>query len=98
LPAQDAAPVTLTLTHLKPGDYRLQVHRTGYHSNDPYSTYIEMGAPKTLSATETALLNGLTTDQPETDKPVHVGAGGTAVVTVPMRSNDVVLVTLDKAQ
>jgi len=46
-PASAAAPVQLRVTHLVPNAaYRLEVHRVGYHANDAYSAYIEMGSPK----------------------------------------------------
>jgi xylan 1,4-beta-xylosidase len=41
-------------------------------------------------------LNELTRDLPETDKVLRSGPKGTIEVTVPMSSNDVVLVTLKR--
>ena len=41
---------------------------TGYHANDAYTAYIEMGSPKELTAAQIAHLNDLTRDLPETDK------------------------------
>jgi xylan 1,4-beta-xylosidase len=97
IPANAAAPVELQVTHLVPNTaYRLQVHRVGYHANDAYSSYIEMGSPKELSAEQIAHLNELTRDLPETDKVLRSGPKGTIEVTVPMSSNDVVLVTLKR--
>ena len=98
VPSQAAAPVQLKLQHLVAGAaYRLQVHRTGYQANDAYSAYIEMGAPKNLDPAQLAKLNALTTDQPEEDKTVQAGKNGALEVTVAMRSNDIVLVTLEPA-
>ncbi len=94
VPAHSAAPVRLRVTHLAAGAYRLEVHRTGYHANDAYSAYLEMGAPRNLSATQVARLNDLTRDLPETDRVVYSGRDGTVSITVPMHSNDVVLVKL----
>jgi xylan 1,4-beta-xylosidase len=96
IPAQPAAPVQLRVKHLAAGaEYRLQIHRTGYQANDAYSAYIEMGAPKDLDPAQLAKLNALTADRPEEDKTVRAGVDGTLEVTVPMRSNDIVLVTLE---
>ena len=92
-----AAPVDLQLTHLAPGAaYRLEVHRTGFHANDAYSAYLEMGAPKDLTAAQVAHLNDLTRDLPETDKLVYSGADGALDLQLPMNSNDIVLVTLER--
>jgi xylan 1,4-beta-xylosidase len=74
IPSHAAAPVQLRITHLVPNaDYRLEVHRTGYHANDAYSAYIEMGSPKDLSAEQIAHLNELTRDLPETARLCRVG-------------------------
>ena len=97
IPAHAAAPVQLRVTHLVPNAaYRLEVHRTGYRANDAYSAYIEMGSPKELSAARIAYLNELTRDLPDTGKIVHSGKNGDLEFTVPMNSNDVVLVMLKR--
>jgi xylan 1,4-beta-xylosidase len=74
------------------------VHRVGYHANDAYSAYIEMGSPKELTAAQLAHLNELTHDLAETDKVMRSGSAGTVELTVPMNSNDVVLVKLERSQ
>jgi len=88
--------VELSVSHLKGGSYKLTVHRTGYRANDPYSAYIDMGAPKDLSPAQLEQLKTLTRDIPETDRVTQVGTNGTFEFSVPMHSNDVVLVTLEK--
>jgi xylan 1,4-beta-xylosidase len=97
VPAHTAAPVALQVIHLAPNAaYRLEVYRAGYHANDAYSAYIEMGSPKDLSAAQTARLNELTRDLPETDRVLRSGPDGMVELTVPMNSNDVVLVKLKR--
>jgi xylan 1,4-beta-xylosidase len=91
-PAQTAA---LSVTGLKPGAYRLEARRTGFRANDAYTAYLEMGAPRTLSAEQVAQLNALTADRPEIARQVRVGADGVARLDLPMRANDIVLVTLE---
>jgi xylan 1,4-beta-xylosidase len=98
IPNEAAAPVELHVTHLVPNEaYRLEVHRTGYRANDAYSAYIEMGSPKELSAEQVAHLNELTRDLPETDKTVRGGPDGTIQFSVPMNSNDIVLVKITRS-
>jgi xylan 1,4-beta-xylosidase len=97
IPNHAAAPIRLQVTHLLPNTaYRLKVYRTGYRANDAYSAYIEMGNPKELSAAQIAHLNELTRDPPETEKVMRSGPSGTVDLTVPMNSNDVVLVKLQR--
>jgi len=98
IPNHAAAPVQLQIAHLAPNAaYRLEVYRAGYHSNDAYSAYIELGSPKELTAAQLAHLNELTRDLPETDKEVRSGPAGTVELTLPMSSNDVVLVKLARS-
>jgi xylan 1,4-beta-xylosidase len=93
VPNRAAAPVEFKISHLPPNEaYRIEVHRTGYHANDAYSAYIEMGSPKELTAGQVAHLNDLTRDSPETDKVVLSSSGGTIEISLPMNSNDIVLV------
>ena len=97
LPATPSAPVDLRFVHLLPGRYRLRVRRTGYRANDPQSAYIDMGLPDRLSPVQLAKLQALTTDRPEQERTVRIGADGRLALPVAMRTNDVVLVTLDPA-
>jgi xylan 1,4-beta-xylosidase len=92
IPAHPVSPVRLQITHLvSNAAYKVKVYRVGYHANDAYSAYIEMGSPKDLSAAQIGRLNELTRDLPETDKVMQSGPGGAIEFTVPMNSNDVVL-------
>lgn len=96
LPSAQVAPLSLRIRNLEPGSYRLKVHRTGYLSNDPLTVYIDMGLPTELSAVQLAALQAATTDQPERDTLLAVGHDGTIELDQAMRSNDVVLLILDR--
>jgi xylan 1,4-beta-xylosidase len=90
-----AAPVELKFAHLVPrAAYTLEAYRTGFHANDAYSAYLEMGRPKELTAAQVAQLNNLTRDVPEKDQLLGASKDGTLDVTLPMNSNDIVLVKL----
>ena len=87
----------LGVSHLEPGAaYRIRVYRTGYHANDAYTAYIEMGSPKELTPAQITHLNELTRDVPESDRSVHSGSGGAVEIEIPMNSNDIVLVKLTR--
>jgi len=93
IPSHPVAPIQFQVTHLAPStSYVVEVHRAGYHSNDAYSAYLEMGAPHELSAAQVLQLNGLTRDLPETSRLMKTGPTGEIEITVPMKSNDVVLI------
>ena len=97
VPAVPSAPAVLQFRHAKPGRYHVQVRRAGFKANDAYTAYIEMGAPKTLTPVQVEQLAALTRDAPESDRVITIGKDGAFDITVPMRSNDVVLVTLEPA-
>ena len=91
-----ARPARLAFEHLKPGNYRLAVRRTGFRHNDPQTAYLEMGSPNKLTVRQLSTLQALTRDLPETRRVVRVGAAGAFTVTLSMQTNDVVLVELDR--
>lgn len=95
VPSTPSSPIELHLEHMEPrAKYRLEVRRTGYRENDAYSAYIEMGAPKDLTPGQISHLNEITRDQPERQQIIRTSKAGDVVITVPMRSNDIVLVSL----
>jgi xylan 1,4-beta-xylosidase len=97
LPSHPAAPVELKLTHLAPqAAYNLEVYRTGFRTNDAYTPYLEMGRPDKLTAEQIAHLDDLTRDLPEEDQLLGASKDGTLNVTLPMNSNDIVLVKLTR--
>ncbi len=97
-PATPLAPIDLKVTSLKPGTYRLTLHRTGFHANDAYSRYIAWGMPKDLTATQIAELQKLSADKPVMNAAVKVGANGIFHRKIALRTNDVILVSLDRVR
>jgi xylan 1,4-beta-xylosidase len=95
-PAHDVGTAQVELRHLPPGRYQLTQRRTGFEANDAHTAYLKMGSPKNLDAQQLVELQGLTTDKPELERELRVGANGTATVTVKLRSHDVVLLSLQK--
>ncbi|MGV7208912.1 GH39 family glycosyl hydrolase [Oxalobacteraceae bacterium A2-2] len=92
-PATPAPSLRLQFQGLRPGRYAVQIDRTGYQANDAHTAYLRMGSPVTLDSKQLAQLQSLTADRPET-RTVRADARGRAVLTIPMRRNDVVLVKL----
>jgi xylan 1,4-beta-xylosidase len=95
-PSASAAPARISFEHLKPGRYTMTVSRTGFRRNDAQTAYLEMGSPASLTQSQLARLKSLTRDLPERTQTVRVGPGGAFTVTVPMRTNDVALVELER--
>jgi len=94
VPSTQASPARVAFEHLRPGRYRVRAYRTGYRHNDAYSAYIDMGLPKTLDAAQLSRLQQLTRDLPVVDRMATIDGTGQFDIEMPMRSNDIVLVTL----
>jgi xylan 1,4-beta-xylosidase len=92
-PSLPAAPVELTLDHLKPGRYNLKVYRVGYLHNDAYTAYLHMGAPSQLTRDQVAALDKIASGDPEESRFIEV-PNGTFHQRFAMNQNDVYLVTL----
>jgi xylan 1,4-beta-xylosidase len=95
-PSHDVGTATVEVRHLPPGRWQLTQRRTGFEVNDAHTAYLKMGSPKNLDAKQLAELQALTTDQPDVQREVKVGADGRATVTLTLRSHDVVLLSLKK--
>jgi len=95
VPSRPETPASLRFAELTPGRYRLRTYRTGYRHNDAYSAYIDMKMPKALTPAQLSELQGLTQDKPERDQVVRIGGDRRFALTVPLQTNDVVLVTLE---
>jgi xylan 1,4-beta-xylosidase len=72
----------------------VQRWRTGYHHNDAYDAWIELGSPAQLTRTQENTLRQASQGAPEASEPVQIGAAGEFDETVPMDENGVVLLKL----
>ncbi len=94
VPAGLARPVQMQWQGLTPGRYRIEVRRTGHQRNDAFTAWLEMGSPVSLTPAQLNRLQHLTRDFPETTRRIRIGASGRFDWALPMRANDIVLVTL----
>jgi xylan 1,4-beta-xylosidase len=94
LPAVSTGTVNIRISGAQSGNYQLQVRRTGFRANDAHTTYLEMGSPIELTPQQLSELQRQTEDRPERQEVVTVPASGTVDLSLPIRSNDVLLVEL----
>ncbi|WP_179413890.1 GH39 family glycosyl hydrolase [Mucilaginibacter sp. E4BP6] len=97
LPSKALAPVKFKLHGLKPGRYNITIYKTGYHANDPYSAYFEMGSPSQLSIAQVKKLKQLDSDKPVGQNTIIVNASGNFEQQLAIRQNDVLLINIIKA-
>jgi xylan 1,4-beta-xylosidase len=96
LPARDLGQVHVSLTGVPPGSYRLNVYRVGYQVNDVYADYMKMGSPLSLRPDQVRGLTERNDGRPIDSVPIHISAGHAFARDLPLRENDVYLVTLEK--
>ena len=94
LPAKPLGNVSISLTGLRPGNYTLNVYRVGYAQNDVYTDYFKMGSPRTLTREQVKALSDRNNGTPLSTMRVVVTKSGDYSRDLPMRENDVYLVTL----
>lgn len=100
LPAGPLPDAVLSFSGLAPGRYRLTRVGTGWNRNDVYGAYMAMGKPAGhgahLSPEVLAKLRSAATGADEPLPDLIVDKSGSAEVRVPMRTNDVWLLKLQK--
>jgi xylan 1,4-beta-xylosidase len=93
-PAKDKGTARVVIEDLPEGHYRLRVLRTGYRVNDPYTAWLDLGAPSQLTKAQVRAISEVT-GSPAADRLI-THPGGTFETTFVLRENDVYLMTLDK--
>ena len=95
-PAMPKGSVALRIAHLPAGCYSVRCTRVGYRSNDPYATYMDLGSPDQLTRPQVALIKKKNSGAPFETQTIVVGKGGSYQLRLPLRENDVYLVSLSR--
>jgi xylan 1,4-beta-xylosidase len=100
LPANNLPDAVLSFTGLAPGEYKVSRVGTGWHRNDVYDAYLALGKPSGNGAHLTpdilAKLRASSSGEVERLPNVVVDQTGAADIRLPMRTNDVWLLSLEK--
>jgi xylan 1,4-beta-xylosidase len=96
IPPKSKGKVGLVYKNLSPGKYTMNVYKTGYGLNDPYTSYLQMGAPSQLTKKEVELIKQKDNDSPIMSKTVVVTAQKLLEESFDLFENDVILVTFKK--
>jgi xylan 1,4-beta-xylosidase len=87
-PTTDKGYLTLDLTGLAGGRYKLEIYQIGYKQNDPFTAYVEMGSPNQLTRKQVSALEAVSTGAPMFTGEVSV-KDGRFTREVPLRANDI---------
>ena len=72
----------------------MEIYRVGYKHNDPYTAYLEMGAPRALSPSQTQHLKLLASGKPDEMLDISIPGSGEFTRHMPLLADDVVLLKL----
>jgi xylan 1,4-beta-xylosidase len=93
-PATPKGDVIIKLTGVPPGAYQRQLRRVGYHHNDAYSAWLEMGSPAQLTRAQEQSLRAASQGEAESTTPIEIKAAGEFEETLPLEENEVIQVKL----
>jgi xylan 1,4-beta-xylosidase len=96
-PPKPKGAVRVSLANVPAGNYQLALSKIGWHNNDAYSAYLEMGSPPQLTRAQEQKLRDASTGRPEEQRLASIGPDGRFEDTLPLRENDVLLLTLTPA-
>ena len=95
-PPQSKGKVNLVYKNLSPGKYTITVYKTGFGFNDPYTSYLQLGAPSQLTKQQAELIKQKDNDTPIMTKTVVVTAKKSFGQSFELNENDIMLVALKK--
>lgn len=100
IPATPKPDAVLSFSGLAPGEYKVSRVGTGWNRNDVYGAYVKLGKPAGngahLAPDVLASLRSSSEGRPDVLPPLVVGKDGKAEVRLPMRTNDVWLIRIEK--
>jgi xylan 1,4-beta-xylosidase len=95
IPSKVVGTVKFHVKNIPNGRYRLLVYGIGYHQNDPYSAYLEMGAPYNISVEQERQLKALASGALVSQKEITVKNGAWSA-SFQLRQNDVYFLKLNR--
>ena len=78
------------------GKYWLKIYKVRYGVNDPYTTYLSIGAPDQLTDDQDNAVKGIKNGDPVSSSVVTILQNETFEKDFPMRENDVYFATLER--
>jgi xylan 1,4-beta-xylosidase len=97
LPAAPKGKLKIELAHVPAGRYLLAVHQVGYRVNDAYAVYKDLGSPSQLTRAQVQTIKAGSDGRPVEQSTVVIRSDGRFSRELPMRENDVYLITLSRS-
>jgi xylan 1,4-beta-xylosidase len=96
LPSKIKGKVKVNFDNVPQGQYAMVVYKVGYRVNDAYSTYLDMGSPKQLTAKQVETIKKMNNGAPVSTEIIEIKANTPISKELDLRENDVYLVNLRK--
>lgn len=96
LPAKSKGKVTINLSHVPAGKYKIEMYKVGYRANDSYTAYVDMGKPAQLNKQQVVKLKNQSNGMPFLTSTITIKSGNTFSKTININENDVCLTNLVK--
>jgi xylan 1,4-beta-xylosidase len=96
LPAKDAGTIRVSVSGLPAASYAVSLYRVGYQVNDVYAEYLKLGSPNSLGREQTRALAQQTDGRAISTTRERVRAGEVVLRNLPIRENDVYLMTIER--
>jgi xylan 1,4-beta-xylosidase len=96
LPPKPKGKVKIEITGMPCGRYRVEIYKTGYRVNDPYSAYIDMKRPNQLTQQQVHKIKKLDNGSPVSNEEIKINRTGLFSQEFDIRENDVFMLKLVK--
>ena len=92
VPATNKGEASVVLHHLPAGEYDIKVHMIGFQQNDPYTLWLNAGAPADLSREDVEEIKKNSAMEPVFQSAIKVD--GMVTLTMPIQANSVYFISL----
>jgi xylan 1,4-beta-xylosidase len=92
VPATDKGEASVVLHHLPAGEYDVKVHMIGFQQNDPYTLWLNAGAPADLTREDVEEIKKNSAMEPVFQSNIKVD--GMVTLTMPLQANSVYFISL----
>ncbi|QJB38406.1 glycoside hydrolase [Chitinophaga oryzae] len=96
LPSKTKGNLQLNITGMAAGQYAVELYKTGYGSNDAYTTYLSMGKPAQLNRQQVEQIKQQNSGAPVARTIIAVKENMPFTQTMDIRENDVFLINILK--
>lgn len=87
--------IAVNIKNITPGKYRLQVFKVGYQHNDPYTAYLKMNNPRSLTHNQLRILEKESSGIPIINETINITKKGYQQIFT-LYENDIIFIQLHK--